>query len=62
MPTFHVVVNAEEQYSIWDTRKELPNGWRATGFVGPEEACLEHIESIWTDMRPLTLRRTRAGA
>lgn len=55
-PTFNVVVNHEEQYSIWDTRRDLPNGWRAIGFVGPEAACLEHIDTIWTDLRPLSLR------
>ncbi len=57
-PTFDVVVNHEEQYSIWDTRRELPPGWRAIGFVGPEAACLAHIDEIWTDMRPLSLRQT----
>ncbi len=55
-PTFQVVVNHEEQYSIWDTRRDLPRGWRATGFVGPEAACLAHIDEVWTDLRPLSLR------
>lgn len=57
-PTFHVVVNAEEQYSIWDTRRAIPAGWTATGFVGPEADCLAHIDSVWTDMRPRSLRGT----
>lgn len=56
-PTFDVVVNHEEQYSIWDTRRDPPSGWQATGFTGSEAACLAHIDEIWTDMRPLSLRR-----
>lgn len=61
-PTFHVVVNTEEQYSIWDTRRALPAGWTATGFEDSEAACLAHIDSIWTDMRPRSLRDTRADS
>jgi MbtH protein len=57
-PTFYVVVNAEEQYSIWDTRRAIPAGWTATGFEGPEAACLAHIDAVWTDMRPRSLRAT----
>lgn len=53
---FHVVVNHEQQYSIWDTRRDLPKGWRDEGFVGPEAACLAYIEEVWTDLRPLSLR------
>lgn len=55
-PVFQVVVNNEEQYSIWDARRELPRGWHEAGFQGPEEACLAHIDAVWTDMRPLSLR------
>jgi MbtH protein len=54
---FHVVVNDEEQYSIWPTRQELPPGWRQAGFTGTEQQCLDHIAAVWTDMRPLSLRR-----
>lgn len=54
--SFLVVVNAEEQYSIWDPRRNLPAGWTATGFAGSEATCLEHIDAVWTDMRPLSLR------
>lgn len=52
-----VVINDEEQYSIWWAERALPPGWREAGFAGTREACLAHIESVWTDMRPLSLRR-----
>ncbi|WP_340384810.1 MbtH family protein [Streptomyces sp. SS7] len=53
---YRVVVNAEEQYSIWPTDREIPRGWSQTGFDGPKELCLEHIAEVWTDMRPRSLR------
>ncbi len=53
---YRVVVNGEEQYSIWPVDREMPNGWRHEGTEGDREACLRHIEEVWTDMRPLTLR------
>lgn len=52
-----VVINHEEQYSIWPVGRDLPAGWAAIGVTGTKEACLESIESLWTDMRPLSLRR-----
>jgi MbtH protein len=52
-----VVVNDEEQYSIWREDREPPAGWRAAGFSGDKDACLEHIAGVWVDMRPLSLRR-----
>ncbi|GAT66858.1 MbtH family NRPS accessory protein [Planomonospora sp. ID91781] len=51
-----VVVNHEEQYSIWPSGRELPDGWRAEGFSGDREECLAHIERVWTDLRPLSVR------
>jgi MbtH protein len=54
---YHVVVNHEEQYSIWAADRAVPAGWRATGFTGNKSECLEHIGEVWTDMRPLSLRR-----
>ena len=51
-----VVVNDEEQYSIWLDYKELPAGWYATGKRGSKAECLAHIEEVWTDMRPRSLR------
>jgi MbtH protein len=59
--TYTVVVNHEEQYSIWPKRKELPNGWSDVGKQGTKEECLEHISQVWTDMRPLSLRKQMAG-
>ncbi|MBB1159211.1 MULTISPECIES: MbtH family protein [Amycolatopsis] len=53
---FRVVVNDEEQYSIWPSGRDLPAGWRDEGRTGSEEDCLAHIDEIWTDLRPLSLR------
>ena len=55
-----VVVNDEEQYSIWPVARDLPAGWRQDGFTGSEEECLAYIEETWTDMRPASLRRWMA--
>lgn len=52
-----VVVNEEEQYSIWPEGRTLPAGWRAVQEPASREKCLEYIETHWTDMRPLSLRR-----
>ncbi|GAA2798110.1 MbtH family protein [Saccharopolyspora taberi] len=54
--TFHVVVNREEQYSIWPTFKEIPAGWTEVGKQGPKAECLDYIRQVWTDMRPKSLR------
>lgn len=51
-----VVVNDEEQYSIWEDGAPVPGGWTPTGFTGDRSACLAHIEAIWTDLRPRSLR------
>ncbi|HZQ27700.1 MAG TPA: MbtH family NRPS accessory protein [Acidimicrobiales bacterium] len=51
-----VVINDEEQYSIWPVGRELPAGWRDVGVRGPKQACLDHIEEVWTDMRPRSVR------
>lgn len=54
---FRVVVNHEEQYSIWPEYKNIPAGWREVGKSGTKKECLDHIETVWTDMRPLSLRQ-----
>lgn len=59
---FCVVVNGEEQYSIWPSERALPPGWRDAGFAGDRAACLAHVEAVWTDMRPLSLRRAMEQA
>ncbi|MFV2117670.1 MbtH family protein [Streptomyces sp. Act-28] len=54
---YRVVVNDEEQYSLWWADREIPAGWRAEGTEGKRAECLAHIDEVWTDMRPLSLRR-----
>jgi uncharacterized protein YbdZ (MbtH family) len=54
---YRVVVNHEEQYSIWLDYKEIPLGWKGVGMVGPKAECLAFIKEVWTDMRPLGLRK-----
>ena len=54
---FEVVVNAEEQYSIWPSGRELPAGWDLAGFRGPKSDCLAHIDAVWTDITPLSARQ-----
>jgi MbtH protein len=55
-----VVVNDEEQYSIWPAERDLPAGWRKDGFTGTQDECLAYIDEVWTDMRPASLRRWMA--
>ncbi|MEO1341396.1 MAG: MbtH family NRPS accessory protein [Cyanobacteria bacterium J06629_2] len=52
-----VVMDEEERYSIWPEYKEIPYGWRAEGKSGLKSECLAHIKEVWTDMRPLSLRK-----
>jgi MbtH protein len=59
---FQVVINHEEQYSIWPAGRTIPPGWRAQGPSGSREQCLAHIEEVWTDMRPLSLRKQMDSA
>jgi MbtH protein len=53
---YTVVVNDEEQYSIWRLGREIPPGWHEVGKTGPKEECLAYIDEVWTDMRPRSLR------
>ncbi|MFB6813994.1 MbtH family protein [Streptomyces sp. NPDC056347] len=55
--SYRVVLNDEEQYSIWWTSRTLPDGWHAEGTEGTREQCLTRINELWTDLRPLSLRR-----
>jgi MbtH protein len=59
---YNVVVNHEEQYSIWPEYKTIPGGWRAVGKSGRKPECLAYIKEVWTDMRPLSLRKQMAEA
>lgn len=54
--TYLVVMNDEEQYSIWPADRPLPAGWRGAGMTGPEADCLAYIDEHWTDMRPRSVR------
>lgn len=54
---YKVVINHEEQYSIWPANRELPLGWNEAGKEGTKQECLAYIEEVWTDMRPLSLRK-----
>ncbi len=54
---YKVVINHEEQYSIWPEDREDPPGWKSVGKTGTKQECLDYIEEVWTDMRPLSLRK-----
>jgi MbtH protein len=54
---FRVLVNHEEQYSLWPEWKAIPMGWMDTGVLGDKPTCLDYVEKTWTDMRPLSLRQ-----
>lgn len=55
--TYTVVVNHEEQYSIWPANRQVPAGWSEVGTTGPKDVCLAYIAEVWTDMRPRSLRK-----
>ena len=57
---YTVVVNHEDQYSIWFADRQLPLGWREVGKQGLKSECLAYIKEVWTDMRPLSLRKQMA--
>ncbi|MEM1395095.1 MAG: MbtH family protein [Cyanobacteria bacterium P01_H01_bin.150] len=54
---YKVVVNHEEQYSIWPSERDNPIGWKNAGKSGLKQECLDYIKEVWTDMRPLSLRK-----
>jgi MbtH protein len=54
---YKVVVNSEEQYSIWPADRENALGWSDAGKTGTKQECLDYIKQVWTDMRPLSLRK-----
>lgn len=56
MNEYSVVINHEEQYSIWPVSKPIPLGWEAAGFEGDKDACLGYIQQVWTDIRPKSVR------
>jgi len=58
---YWVVINHEEQYSIWPIEVELPENWRKTDFSGNLYPCVKYIKKVWTDMRPLSMRNLKVG-
>ncbi len=58
---YNVVINYEEQYSIWPVDREIPAGWKVVGKQGLKPECLAYIGEVWTDMRPLSLRKQMDG-
>lgn len=59
--TYLVVINDEEQYSIWAEDQECPAGWHQVGVSGDKTVCLDYIDRTWTDMRPRSLREHMAA-
>lgn len=59
---YKVVINHEKQYSIWPTLKPNPNGWSDVGKIGTKAECLAYIKEVWTDLRPLSLRKAMEKA
>ncbi|MER6543887.1 MbtH family NRPS accessory protein [Streptomyces sp. NPDC001250] len=57
---YAVVLNGEEQYSVWPTARRLPPGWSETGDRGSHQHCLDRIGELWLDMRPRSLRAAMA--
>ena len=57
---YKVVINHEEQYSLWPTRQQIPSGWTVVGPSGSKRECTTYIEEVWTDMRPLSLHTRMA--
>lgn len=57
---YEVLVNDEEQYSLWPAEKAVPAGWRTAGKRGTKEVCMAYVDEVWTDMRPLSLRKAMA--
>jgi MbtH protein len=59
---YRIVVNQEEQFSVWPAKLSVTEGWREEGTVGAKGECLARINRLWTDMRPLSLRKGMAAA
>ena len=57
---YTVVINGEQQYSLWLCGRELPAGWTEAGKQGTRSECLDYIQEVWTDMRPLSVRQAAA--
>jgi MbtH protein len=58
---YTVLVNDEEQYSLWLADLQVPGGWREAGKTGTKQECLDYVRTVWTDLRPLSLRKAMEG-
>lgn len=56
-----VLINDEEQYSLWLRNQDVPAGWRSVDFMGSKEECMKYVDEVWTDMRPKSLREKMAA-
>jgi MbtH protein len=59
---YQVLINDEEQYSLWLVGHDIPAGWRAVGKEGSKADCMAHVDEVWTDMRPRSLREQMDAA
>jgi MbtH protein len=59
---YTVLINDEEQYSLWLSHKEIPAGWKSVGVTGSKAECMEHVDKVWTDITPLSVRKRLAQA
>lgn len=59
--TFYVLINDEEQHSLWPAFADVPAGWRVAFGESTRADCLAYVEETWTDIRPKTLRESLAG-
>jgi MbtH protein len=59
---YQVLINDEEQYSLWLADHDIPDGWRAVGKEGSKADCMAYVDEVWTDMRPRSLREQMDGA
>lgn len=58
--TYIVLINEEEQYSLWPSHKSIPEGWRSVGVTGSKAECVEYVDKVWTDITPLSVRKRLA--
>jgi MbtH protein len=58
--TYIVLVNDEEQYSLWPSQKDIPAGWNSVGVSGSKAECMEYVDKVWTDITPLSVRKRLA--
>lgn len=57
---YTVLMNDEEQYSLWPSHKDIPAGWQSVGVTGTKAECMEYVDKVWTDITPLSVRRRMA--